>query len=163
MTSSVQPITTCQTHLSKQISKQPSNKRSKSLHGDGFLVESIWISLKPGDCPSPSNGRISEKRAQFSHILLSERRLVGDKGRLAESLGLRDNGSDAKGLCRKAGGDDYGSEELHGYLCSASLNAQLLIYRSAGNGVISFFVEMTPKICGVRGSSRFMWDSQLTK
>jgi hypothetical protein len=26
---------------------------------------------------------------------------------------LRDYGSDAKGLCRKAGGDDYGTEELH--------------------------------------------------
>jgi hypothetical protein len=102
-----------QTHLSKQISKEPPNKRSKSLHGDGILVEGIRISLKPRDSSSPSNGRISEKRAQFGHVLLSERRLVGDKGRLDESLGLRDYGSDAKGLCRKAGGDDYGTEELH--------------------------------------------------
>jgi hypothetical protein len=67
-----------QTHLSKQISKEPPNKRSKSLHGDGILVEGIRISLKPRDSSSPSNGRISEKRAQFGHVLLSERRLVGD-------------------------------------------------------------------------------------
>jgi len=47
---------------------------------------------------------------------LSERRLAGDKGRLAESLGLRDDGGDAEGLCREAGGDDNGTEELHGCL-----------------------------------------------
>jgi hypothetical protein len=91
------------THLCEQISKKPSNKRSKSLHGDGFLVESLGISLKSGDSSSSSDGRISEKRTHFGHILLSERRLAGDKGRLAKSLGLRDDGGDAEGLCRKAG------------------------------------------------------------
>ena len=103
-----------QTHLSKQISKKPSNKRSKSLHGDWFLVKGLGISLETRDSSSPSDGRISEKRAQFGHILLSERRLVGDKSRLAKSLGLRDDGGNAKGLSRKAGGDDNGAEELHG-------------------------------------------------
>ena len=90
------------THLSKKISKEPSNKRSKSLHSDGVLVKSIRISLKTRDCSSPSDGRISEKRAQFGDVLLPKRGLVGDKGRLAESLCLRDDGSHAKGLCRKA-------------------------------------------------------------
>ncbi len=104
------------THLRKQISKKPSNKRSKSLHSDGLLVEGLGISLKTRNSSSPSDGRISEKRAHFGHILLSERRLVGDKGRLAKSLGLRYDGGNAEGLCRKAGGDDNGAEELHGCL-----------------------------------------------
>lgn len=106
-----------QTHLSKQISKKPSNKRSKSLHGDWFLVKGFGISLETRDSSSPSDGRISEKRAQFGHILLSKRRLVGDKSRLAKSLGLGDDGGNAKGLSRKAGGDDNGAEELHGCWC----------------------------------------------
>ncbi len=109
-----------QTHLSEQISKEPSNKRSKSLHGDGLLVEGFRISLKTRDSSSPSDGRISEKRAHIGHILLSERRL-GDKGRLAESFGLRDDGGNAEGLCRKAGGDDNCTEELHCCLIVCSL------------------------------------------
>jgi hypothetical protein len=130
-----------QTHLSKQITKEPSNKRSKSLHGDGILVEGIGISLKPGDSSSPSNGRISEKRAQFGHVLLSEGRLVGDKGRLAESLGLRDDGSDAKGLCRKAGGDDYGTEELHGcFVCSQQEKCQMQMSASVGRLDVRFLI-----------------------
>lgn len=58
--------------LSEQITKEPTNKRGKSLHSNGLLIQSIRISLKSGDSSTSRDGRVAEQGANFSRMLLSE-------------------------------------------------------------------------------------------
>jgi len=59
--------------LCKQVTKEPADKRRKSLHRDGLLVQRIGISLKSGDGSTSRDGGVTEQGADISDILLSER------------------------------------------------------------------------------------------
>jgi len=102
------------THLSKQITKKPTDKGGESLHRDGLLIQRIRISLESRNGPASRDGGVAEQGAHIGGVLLSKRRLVGDKRRLGKSLGLGDNGGNPEGLRREARRDDDGGEELHG-------------------------------------------------